>query len=202
MNNFGNQRSATFSLVAINVAVFFISYLIPSITRYLAIYPYGIFEAGYVWTPVTYMFVHGGFTHLLFNTIFMIFAAPAVEARMGFREFLAYYLISGALAGLFSVFAYMTNGINTSIVGASGALYAVLLAFATYYPRARVLLFYVLPIKAPYALLLFTAIDLFSHLRGRGGVAYLTHLSGLAFGFLYFLIRLKMNPIKEMREGR
>ena len=203
MNIFENRRSVSFILVAINVAMFFIIYLVPPLVRFLAISPISFFNLRYIWTPITYMFVHSGFRHLLFNTIFMIVAAPAVEARMGTREFLAYYIVSGALAGLFSVFAYMTSGYNAYIIGASGSLYAVLLAFATYYPHARIYIFFILPMKAPYALALFAAIDLFSQIMGsNSGVAHLTHLSGLGFGFLYFIIRLKINPIQEMRDRR
>jgi len=202
MNTFGQRRSVTFTLVAINVGVFFLATLIPRLTLYMAISPAALLGRGFLWTPLTYMFAHGGFSHLLFNMIFLVFVGPAVEQRMGSGEFLAYYLLSGILAGLFSVFAYLFAGIPVPIVGASGALYAVLLAFATYYPRARLLLFYILPMRAPYALALFAAIDLISHFRGGIGVAHLTHLSGLAFGFLYFLIRLGINPIRAMRDGR
>ncbi len=202
MNQFGRQRSVSFILVAINVAVFFITYLVPRLTAYMAISPVGLLRYHFFWTPLTYMFAHGGFTHILFNMIFLIFVGPGVEARMGSREFLAYYLITGVLAGLFSVFAYLFAGYNVPIVGASGALYAVMLAFAAYFPQARFMVFYVLPMRAPLALALFAAIDIVSHLRGGVGVAHLTHLSGLAFGYLYFLIRLKMNPIRAMRLRR
>lgn len=201
MTVFNNRRSAVFTLAAINIAVFFLTYLTPSIVRYLAVYPYGL-KQGLLWTPITYMFVHGGLTHLLFNMVFLIFVAPGVESRMGSREFTAYYLITGALAGLFSVFAYMSTGMNIPIVGASGALYGVLLAFATYFPRVRLMVFYILPMRAPYAMAVFAGIDIFMHLRGSTGIAHLTHLSGLAFGYLYLMIRLRINPLREMRDGR
>jgi membrane associated rhomboid family serine protease len=202
MNQFGTRRNVTYTIVAVNVAVFFVTYLFPRLITYLAISPMTLFGMGFVWTPVTYMFTHGGFIHILVNMVALIFTGPAVEERMGSREFLAYYLISGVLAGVFSVFAYLFTGVANPIVGASGALYAVILAFAAYYPRARFLLFFVLPMRAPHALALFAAIDLLSHFRGGAGVAHLTHLSGLAFGYLYFIIRLRMNPIKAMRDGR
>ena len=202
MNRFGTHRSVSFTLIGINVAVFFIAYLVPVLTAYMAVSPVGLLKYGFFWTPITYMFAHGGFSHILFNMIFLIFVGPGVEERMGSGEFLAYYLITGTLAGLFSVFAYLFAGYNVPIVGASGALYAVMLAFAAYYPRARFLVFYVLPMRAPHALALFAAIDIVSHLRGGVGVAHLTHLSGLAFGYLYFLIRLKIDPIRAMRSQR
>lgn len=202
MNQFGKRRNITFIIIGINLAVFVATYLFPEIYRYLALYPYGLLNAGYIWTPLTYMFTHGGFTHILFNSIFLIFVGPAVEQQMGEWEFLAFYLISGVLAGVASVFAYLLTGYSGPIVGASGALYAVMLAFATYNPRARFLIFYIIPMQAPYAIALFAAIDIFSHIRGADGIAHLTHLSGLVFGYLYMLIRLKINPIKAMKDGR
>ena len=202
MNQFRRRISITYILIGINLAVFVATYLFPGLYIYLAIFPYGLIKAGFFWTPLTYMFTHGGFTHILFNTIFLIFVGPAVEERMGAWEFLAFYLVSGILAGLISVFAYLFTGYAGPIVGASGALYAVMLAFATYNPRARFLIFFVIPIQAPYAIALFAAIDVISHIRGAGGVAHLTHLSGLLIGYLYLLLRLKINPIKEMKDGR
>ena len=205
MNQFGSRRSVTFILIGINVAVFFGLYLMPGIFEFLAIYTAGLLGRGFIWTPITYMFTHAGFFHLFFNMIILIFTGPVLEERMGSREFLTYYLVTGALAGIFSVFAYKAAGSGDylPIIGASGALYAVMLAFATYNPRARILIWGIIPMKAPYFLALYAAIDLYSHVFGRGGtIAHLTHLSGLAFGFLYFMIRLKINPIKVMRDGR
>ncbi|MCK5248892.1 MAG: rhomboid family intramembrane serine protease [Spirochaetaceae bacterium] len=205
MNQFGSRRSVTFILIGINVAVFFLLYLMPGLIEFLAIYTAGLLGRGFIWTPITYMFTHAGFIHLFFNMIILVFAGPVLEERMGSREFLTYYLVTGALAGIFSVFAYKAAGSGDylPIIGASGALYAVMLAFATYNPRARILIWGIIPMKAPYFLALYAAIDLYSHVFGRGGnIAHLTHLSGLAFGFLYFMIRLKINPIKVMRDGR
>ncbi len=197
--SFPNRRqNIAFTLIVINIVGFFIIYLRPQLIRYLAIYPSGLLRERMIWTPVTYMFVHGGFNHLLFNMLFLVFVAPSVESRMGTREFAFYYIIVGALAGLFSVFAYMASSINVPIVGASGALYGVLLAFATYFPRARFMVFYILPMRAPLALALFAGIDIVMHLMGGSGTAHLTHLSGLMFGYLYFVIRKGINPVKEM----
>ncbi len=205
MNQFGSRRSVTFILIGINVAVFFLLYLMPGLIEFLAIYTAGLLGRGFIWTPITYMFTHAGFIHLFFNMIILVFAGPVLEERMGSREFLTYYLVTGALAGIFSVFAYKAAGSGDylPIIGASGALYAVMLAFATYNPRARILIWGIIPMKAPYFLALYAAIDLYTHVFGRrGNIAHLTHLSGLAFGFLYFMIRLKINPIKVMRDGR
>ena len=86
-------------------------------------------------------------------------------------------------------------GVNVMLIGASGALYAVMLLFSVIYPRARILLFGVLPIRAPVLVLLYFCIELFSQVGSYGGgIAHMTHLSGLVFAYLYCLIRLRMNP--------
>lgn len=195
------RQSTTITLLVINMAMFLLTYIAPELGPLLALSPYGLLIGKWFWTPITYMFVHGGFNHILFNMLFLVFIAPSVENRMGSREFTAYYLVVGILAGLFSIFAYLLLGKINPIVGASGALYGVLLAFTTYFPRAQLMVFYVIPMRAPYALALFAGLDIFMQLRGGVGIAYLTHLSGLLFAYLYFVLRLKINPIKAMRQG-
>ena len=105
--------------------------------------------------------------------------------------------ITGIAAGVFSFFVYQASGSNTALLGASGAVYAVLLAFATYYPDSRIFVMGIIPIRAPILVLIFTAIALFNQIFSvRTGVAHLTHLAGFIFAFLYFLARLGINPIR------
>ena len=83
------------------------------------------------------------------------------------------------------------------VVGASGAIYGLLLAYATMFPDSRIYIFGILPLKAPVAVLLFAGLALFFAITStRSGVAHLTHLAGLGFGYFYFLLRLGINPIK------
>ena len=131
------SQNITLVIIVINVVVFFLTYMAPGLYEFLAIYPDGLFNRRFIWTPVTYMFVHGGITHIIFNMIFLLIVGPSVERSMGQKDFVAYYFVCGALAGLFSIVAYLNSGRNIPIVGASGAIYAVMLAFATYYPGAR-----------------------------------------------------------------
>jgi len=199
----GRIRNYNLIIVIINAIIFILVYLSPDILEYLAIYAQGLLLRKFIWTPITYMFAHSGFIHIAFNMIILISIGHQVERRLGSGEYLAYYLICGALAGVFSVLAYMSRDSFTPIIGASGAIYAVLLAYAILEPRAVLLLFGLIPMRAPILLALFAAIDLFSHIFQSGGnTAHLTHLSGLAFGFLYFSIRLKINPIKAMKNWR
>ncbi len=155
-------------------------------------------EANYWWQPFTYMFAHAGASHLFFNMLGLFFFGTQVERRWGSNEFLLYYLLTGLLAGLFSLAFYiLTGNMMVFLLGASGAVFAVLLAFATLFPTAMIYLFGIIPIRAPILVLGYTAIELFSQMRGaNSGVAHLTHLAGFLFGFLYFTLRLETNPIR------
>jgi len=203
MRTLGKIRNYNLVIVSINAIVYFLVFLSPNILEYLAIYAHGLLSRKFIWTPITYMFTHSGFMHLIFNMIVLISIGHHVERRLGSGEYLAYYLICGALAGVFSVLAYMSRSSFTPIIGASGAIYAVLLAYAILEPRAVLLLFGLIPMRAPILLIVFAAIDLLSHISQSGSnTAHLTHLSGLAFGFLYFFVRFRINPIKAMKNWR
>jgi membrane associated rhomboid family serine protease len=142
------------------------------------------------------MFVHANLTHLLVNMLGLLFFGTAVEKELGSKEFILYYLLTGFLAGAFTFAAYLfTGGADIPFLGASGAIFAVLLAFATLQPNAQVLIWGIIPMRAPLMVLGYTLIELFSQVFGlMNGVAHLTHLAGFAFGWLYFLARFGVNP--------
>jgi membrane associated rhomboid family serine protease len=155
---------------------------------------------GWVWTFVTYMFVHGGFSHILFNMLALFIFGTQVERYMGSREFLSFYFITGALAGVFSfVVYYFTGSYRVVLLGASGAIFAVELAYAVFFPDSIIYLWGILPLRAPVMVLGFTALELFSSVFGLNqGVAHLTHLAGFGFAWLYFVIRFGINPWKRL----
>jgi membrane associated rhomboid family serine protease len=190
--------NATLTLIIINVGLFLISILFPRTTAYLALTPYLVVRERAVWQLVTYMFVHGGTWHILFNMLALFIFGTPLERRLGSSEFLLYYFITGVGAGLATLIVNWYTGLAIiPVVGASGAIYGLLLAYATLYPDARLFIFGILPLRAPIAVLLFAGLALFSQLTGtRNGVAHLTHLAGLVFGYLYFLIRMGINPLK------
>ena len=198
------QYNVTFVLIAINLGAFFLTMGFPNLVNYLAMNPALVIGRNFWWQPFTYMFVHSGISHILFNMLGLFFFGTQVEDRVGSNEFLLYYLATGVLAGLFSLLIYwLTGAYYVFLLGASGAVYAVLLAFATFYPTAQIFLFGILPVKAPILVIGFTAIALFSQMSGRGGnVAHLTHLAGFAFGLFYFILRLRINPIREFLDSR
>ena len=120
-----------------------------------------------------------------------------VERSVGSREFLLYYLLTGTLAGSASYFMYLFSGsLFTVVLGASGALYAVMLLFAVLFPTAVVYVFGIIPMRAPLLVILYFFIDFLGQFRADG-TAHLVHLSGLFFGFLYIMIRMKINPLRQ-----
>ena len=156
--------------------------------------------SGWVWTFVTYMFIHGNFGHVFFNMFGLFIFGQQVEERMGSKEFILYYLVTGALAGIFSfVVYYLTGSYVVALMGASGALYAVQLAYAVYFPDAILYIWGILPLLAPVMVLGFTVLSLFFVITGGGGnVAHLTHLAGFGFGWLYFVVRLAISPWRRL----
>ncbi len=182
-------------LIAINVLVFAVEYIFPRAGSYLAMTPILVLHGAF-WQPLTYMFAHGGLTHLLVNMLGLLFFGTAVEKELGSREFILYYLLTGLLAGIFSFAAYLfTGGAFIPLVGASGAIFAVMLAYATLQPRSQILIWGIIPVRAPIMVLGYTAIEILSQAFGSASsVAHLTHLAGFGFGWLYFLARFGVNP--------
>jgi membrane associated rhomboid family serine protease len=192
-----SYSNLTLWIIAANVLVMALEYIVPSTLLYLAMTPVLVLS-GFVWQPLTYMFVHDphNLTHILVNMLGLLFFGTAIEREMGSKEFLLYYLLTGFLAGLFSFAAYLfLGGAYVPLLGASGAVFAVLVAFATLEPNSQILIWGIIPVRAPVMVLGYAGIELLSQLMGAGGgVAHLTHLAGFGFGWLYFLARFGVNP--------
>ncbi len=195
--------NATLILIGVNVLVFALGSFVRGLDVYLALIPAAVVEMGWIWQPFTYMFVHASMSHLFFNMLGLFFFGTAVERELGTREFLLFYLLSGTLAGLLSFAAFAISGSwGASLVGASGAVYAVLLAFAVLQPRARILIWGIIPIQAALLVAIYTAIELWSELFGAGGnIAHLTHLFGFGVALLYFPLRFGVNPLRRLIKG-
>ncbi len=197
-----HYSNIVFVLIFINVAVYFINYMAPRTIYLMSMTPVDIIYRGYLWQFVTYMFTHAGMSHILFNMLGLFFFGVQVEQRMGSSEFLLFYLLSGFLAGLFSFLVFYLSNTNIRLLGASGAVFAVLLAFAVYYPNARIYLMGIFPVKATHLVIGYTVIELYSQFMSRNsGVAHLTHLAGFGFAFIYFIVRLGINPVDVFRGG-
>lgn len=156
------------------------------------------------WQILTSMFLHGNLMHLIFNMYGLLIFGKPLEEKLGKIKFLSFYLTVGILANIASViFINLTPNDPVSLVGASGAIMGVLLAFGVYYPETTLLLFFVIPIKVNWAILLYAALELYFEISNRlressSIIAHFTHLFGLLFGFLYLLLFFRINAIKEL----
>lgn len=172
-------------LLIANGVIFLLTWAF-DITGWLAFVPALILTRP--WTVLTYMFVHANFFHLLFNMLGLLFFGPVLEDRWGSREFIKFYLICGFAGGLLSLFFPYQ-----AIVGASAAIYGVLVAFAMYWPDNPIYIWGIFPVKAKWLVAFMVAISVFYTLSGgQSGVAHLAHLGGAAAAFLY--IRSPLGP--------
>ncbi|MDR3312757.1 MAG: rhomboid family intramembrane serine protease [Spirochaetaceae bacterium] len=186
------------ALILINVAVYGFTTTVPQWTVFLALNPVYCIRGRLYWQVFTYMFVHGSLQHLLFNMLGLFFFGTHVERSIGSREFLLFYLLSGILCGILSLGIYVFLGTpRVFLVGASGAIYALLFAYAVIFPRSRIFVWGLLPVPAPLLVLAYGGISLAEQFAGRRtGVAHLTHFSGFLVAALYFRIRMGVKPLK------
>ena len=198
-------------LLYANIAVFVVMELAPAglrrwLVQTLAFTPAAAFERFYIWQPFTYMFMHGGVFHILFNMLVLWMFGVQLERLWGSRFFLRFYLVAGAGAAIVTLvacwlpFSFAPMTYITPTIGASGATYGLLLAFALYYPEAPILMFLMFPIPAKYFVMILGAISFISAPRG-GGVAHVTHLGGLLAGYL-FLRRYRSVSGQRLGFGR
>ena len=133
------------------------------------------------WTPLTYMFLHGDFWHLFMNMLGLFFFGTHIESKWGSREFIRYYLVCG-LGGVALSFLFLTN----PTIGASAAVYGVLLAFAMTWPNAPIYVWGIFPVQAKWLVGFFVVVSFINAFGAAGGgVNHFAHLGGFAAGFLY-----------------
>ena len=225
-----NMPTMTKNLLVINVLAFLATYVLQrsgiDLNVLLGLH---FFKASnfHVYQFLTYMFLHGGFTHILFNMFALWMFGSVIERVWGPKKFLFYYIVCGVGAGIMqemvqyvnyvvqglAAYEYVNMGgaqismdsyINMwTTIGASGAVYGILLAFGMIFPNERLFIIpFPFPIKAKWLIVGYIAIELFSALSGPGdGVAHMAHLGGMLFGFL--LIRYwQRHPDSSQRFGR
>jgi membrane associated rhomboid family serine protease len=191
-------------LIIANVIVFLVSSVVPEVIFQLGMRPAAVFGDLAIWQIVTYMFVHGGVAHLLFNMLSLWMFGTDLERTWGTRFFTKYYFVAGigaAVVSLLWAISPLPLGsrlYSSVIVGASGAIYGVMLAYALYFPH-RVIYFIVFPMQAKYFVMLVGLLAFYySGIGGGGGVAHTAHLGGLIVGYLY-LKGLRARPFDELK---
>jgi membrane associated rhomboid family serine protease len=197
----GGISPAVKLLIITNVIAFVLNMIVPVMTLRLGLTPRDVLGGLALWQPFTYMFLHstGGFGHILFNMLALWMIGTELERTWGTRFFTKYYLITGLgaaatqlLLGVFSDTFYYTT-----TIGASGAIYGLLLAYAMYFPH-RMLILFIFPVPARIAVLILGAIAFLSAMGGAGGIAHSAHLGGLVVGYLY-LKSLRSRPMDELK---
>jgi len=183
-------------IIIANVVVFCAEMLQPDLKLALAFVPAYILVRP--WTVITSMFVHDGFLHILFNMVTFFWFGPRVEERLGGRAFLTLYFVSGIGGALLSLAMPSTRMIP--IVGASGAIMGIAMAFARFWPRVRFYLYGLLPVEAWLLILIYVVLDLGGAIGiGGAGIAHFAHLGGAAAGYLYVTLWQVRSPAREWR---
>jgi membrane associated rhomboid family serine protease len=177
----GFLGTAVGRLIVANLAIFFLQ-LVPGFQAFFALTPRLVIERGFVWQPVSYMFLHGSFGHLFFNMLVLWFIGNMVESVWGARRFLRYYLVCGIGGGLL----HMAVDYSYPVIGASGAIFGVYLAAAMLFPDAEIYLYFLIPVKVKYFVAGLAVLNLAWGVSGQGGVAYFAHLGGLITGLFFF----------------
>lgn len=157
--------------------------LFPKVTLYFGLVPV-LFTGGWLWQAVTYIFLHADIWHFIFNSFMIWMLGRIVEPAMGSRKFLIYFLGCGAAAALLT--AAWTPGSPIPVIGASGAVYGLLGAFAFLYPAAQVYLYFLFPVSARTMAILLGILEFVMTLSRTGSrISSITHLGGLAAGLLW-----------------
>jgi membrane associated rhomboid family serine protease len=202
----GGLSPAIKILIITNVVVYLVSLVVPTMVLQLGLNPRSVFEQLTVYQLVTYMFLHGDISHLLFNMLALWMFGTDLERTWGTRFFAKYYFVTGIGAGIITLLWALgplpfAESLQYSVViGASGAIYGVLLAYAMYFPHRIILLFLLFPVPAKYAVMIFGAMAfIFSLGAGGGGIAHTAHLGGLVVGYVYLKSLRGGGPLQELK---
>ena len=208
----GPLSPASKVLIAINVAVFLVMWVLPAglsqaLQEFLGLLPAAIFGAFRMWQPVTYMFLHDtrAFGHILFNMLALWMFGTELERMWGTHAFLRYYFATGIAAAITTILVSLmpfpsTAPLFTTVtIGASGAIYGLLLAYGLTFPNRPIYIYFIFAIPAKYFVMIMGAIALLSSMGGTGGgIAHITHLGGLVAGFI-MLRGHRLSPANEVR---
>ncbi len=160
--------------------------------EYFALIPAMVLRQGFVWQLVSYNFLHGGVFHILMNMLVLYMFGSDVEEFLGLKRFVIYYLICGIGAGIVTV--VFSPSAMIPVVGASGAIYGLLMAYGILFPNRQVLFMLIFPIQVKWMVLIFIGIEFFGTMDySHDGISHITHLGGLLFGFVYFYLFVKRN---------
>ena len=208
----GPVSTAIKALIAANVVLFLAQKVAPYdatlptdvLTAWLGLRPVDVLSHLSVWQLATYMFLHAGVLHIVFNMLALWMFGAELERIWGTRYFLKYYFVTGTGAAILTVlfsllpFDFAADLHRSIVIGASGAIYGLLLAYALYFPDRPIYMYLVFPIPAKYFVMIMGALAFYSSVGETGGVASATHLGGLVIGYLY-LKGARIHPVSELK---
>ncbi len=175
------------NLIIANVVVYVLQVLIQNFTAWFTLVPSLVLPWNFeIWRVATYMFLHDryGLSHILLNMFGLFIFGCAIERTWDSRSFYRYYFLCGLGGAAFAFLSYLFWSSNIPILGASGAVYGVMIAFGYLFPRQQVLLFFVFPMEARFFVAMFGILAFASSINGQQGVAHSVHLGGLVTGYL------------------
>ena len=210
------------TLVIVNVVTWLLLQVIveqhflsqPYITQTMALIPSWFLEKFFAWQPLTYMFLHSlSPLHVLANMLLLWWLGGELEAHWGSRFFTIYYLVSGAGAAilytftvaLYSLFSGTIGVLDTPVVGASGAIFGLMMAYAILFGERTVLFFFVFPMKAKWQVVILGVMEvvlILNHGLTGSGVANLAHLGGLVAGFLFLWLVTRYRRFRNRRDTK
>lgn len=198
------------NLLIINVAVFFIQMIANNLmlggqplwyvlNMWFALNPISEGFNFQIWQLITYQFMHGGFSHILFNMFALWMFGMEIENIWGSKKFLIYYLVCGVAAGLAQLFISPLYSSPAVTIGASGAIFGVMIAFAMLFPDRHIFLYFLIPIRAKYLIGFLFILEIFWIGDAGSNVAHLAHLGGAFAGFLFIMFDKSIDvPLKRM----
>ncbi len=199
---------ATKWLLIVNTAIFIFTFLfhrsplVQEVSGLMALTPRAAVEMFMVWQLATYMFLHGGFSHIIWNMLALWMFGADLERSWGAARFLRYYMVCGIGAGICVVVAnYAAGTPDVATIGSSGAIFGILLAYALLFPTRTILWGFLIPIQAKYFVMIVGAVAfLMSMSGGNTGISEFAHLGGLLVGYLYLKMpRVRLNPRRRLQ---
>jgi len=182
-------------LLITNGVLFLLQILIGrQMTMLLGLTPVQVLENLSVYQLVTYMFLHGGFFHILINMFVLWMFGSEIELTWGTKRFFKYYLLTGIAGGIFTVMFQPSSPVPT--IGASGAIYGLLVAYAVMFPNRTIYLYFLIPLKVKYAVAIFVVLEFMATLSANpDGIGHLAHLGGAVVGFIYIKLDWRLKKL-------
>ena len=198
--NFGPRlfTDAIKLLISINFIIFILQTISGKsnfIFKFFGIVPINTWNDLMIWQPFTYLFIHGDIWHVLINMFVLWMFGSELEMTWGRKDFLKYYFSTGIGAGILTILFNLSS--KTPIMGASGAVFGILLAYGLMFPNKLGYIYFLIPVKAKYLTLIIGLAAIFSSF-GQSNISHITHLSGMIIGFVYLRSNVRIDTIKNI----